>query len=64
MLVENQILKVLNIRERGAGKKAFWQEIGIAFVNRDGSINVMLNCLPLDGRMQIRKDNRGPGGEQ
>ena len=59
----NKPLKVLNIRERGEGKKAFWQEIGVAFTNRDGSINVVLNCLPLDGKLQIREQQREPGEE-
>jgi len=35
-------------------KKPFWQKIGVAFVNSDGSLNVLLNCLPLDGKLHIR----------
>ena len=34
--------------------KSFWNRIGVAFVNRDGSINVRLEALPVSGEMQIR----------
>ena len=43
------------------GEKAFWQKIGRAHVNKDGSWNVYLNALPLDGELNIR-DPR-PRGE-
>ena len=36
------------------GKKAFFQRIGSAFENRDGSLNVLLDALPKDGRLNIR----------
>ena len=39
--------KVFHVRER-AGQKGFWQEIGVAFTNRDGSFSLKLNYLPLD----------------
>ena len=32
-----------------------WTKIGIAFVNRDESINVILDALPLNGRIHIRE---------
>lgn len=38
----------------GAGGRQ-WQRIGLGFVNRDESIDVILDCLPLNGRFQIRK---------
>ena len=28
--------------------------VGVAFDNRDGSLNVLLDALPLSGRLQIR----------
>ena len=34
--------------------KSFWNRIGIAFVNRDGSLNVKLDSVPVNGEMQIR----------
>ena len=34
---------------------AFWNRVGNAWENKDGSINVQLNSLPLDGKLQLRK---------
>ena len=42
-------------RESPSGeKKDRWTRIGIGFVNRDNSINVILDAVPLNGRLQIR----------
>lgn len=40
------------ISERGARK--FWNRIGVAFVNADGSLNVKLEAIPVSGEMQVR----------
>jgi hypothetical protein len=45
-----------NIVERG--EKRFWNRIGSAFRNRDGSYNIFLDSLPRDGKVQIREDDR------
>jgi hypothetical protein len=34
--------------------RARWVRVGVAFANRDGSLNVLLDALPLSGRLQIR----------
>ena len=34
--------------------KKYWNRVGVAFVNGDGSINVRLEALPVSGEMQIR----------
>lgn len=31
-----------------------WIKVGIAFVNRDASVNVILDALPLNGKLQLR----------
>ena len=36
-------------------KKDFWQRIGCAYINKDGSLNVVLNALPLNGKLHIRE---------
>ena len=36
--------------------KAIWRRVGSAFTNRDGSINVLLDALPTNGKLQIRED--------
>ena len=35
-------------------QKSFWVRIGAAFVNRDGSLTVKLDALPVNGMLQIR----------
>jgi len=34
--------------------KSYWNRIGVAFVNNDGSINVKLDAVPVSGELQIR----------
>lgn len=54
---QNENMKdVYQITER-EGKKAVWTRIGAAFTNKDKSMNVILNSLPLDGRLHIRERN-------
>ena len=56
---------IWHIRDR-EGKKAFWTEIGVGFTNRDGSITLKMNLVPIDGGMiQVRaidhnRDSREP----
>lgn len=45
---------VFNIIEQKDGK-AKWVKIGSAFVNKDGSINALLDVYPRDGKLQIRE---------
>ncbi len=42
------------VRNRGEGAKPYWHAIGSAWTNRDGSFNVRLDSLPLDGEIVIR----------
>jgi len=39
---------VYGIIERPGQEKAFWSRIGVAFRNRDGSINLKLDFFPRD----------------
>lgn len=49
-------LAVYAIPESKDGEKKFWPKIGIAFTNRDGSINLYLDALPLGtNQLQIRE---------
>lgn len=48
---------VMSIREytdRTNQTKTQWTKIGVAFTNKNGSINVQLDCLPLDGKVQLQ----------
>lgn len=44
---------VYTIADRGNGRK-HWVRIGTAFVNRDGSLNVRLDAVPINGQLHIR----------
>ena len=54
MMGNNQPKEVFNIIEAQGGK-AKWVRVGAAFVNRDGSINVLLKSYPSEGKLQIRE---------
>ena len=36
------------------GDKSYWNRVGVAFTNRDGSLNVKLDAYPVGGSLQIR----------
>lgn len=40
--------------QQGEENKSRWTKIGIGFVNRDSSINIVLDAIPLNGRLHIR----------
>ena len=50
---------VFAITERD--EKSYWTRIGVAYVNRDGSITCKLDALPVSGTLQIREDDRRGG---
>ena len=50
---DNKPKSVYNIVESGDGKSR-WVLVGSAFVNRDGSLNVLLDTFPTEGKLQIR----------
>lgn len=46
--------------------KNYWLQIGSGFENKDGSINIIFNALPLNGKIQVRlkpneKKNKSEG---
>lgn len=47
-------LAVFSIRKLASGAIK-WVRAGDAFVNRDGSLNIELDVLPLDGRIHVRE---------
>lgn len=52
----NSPLAVFAITERG--DKTYWSKIGVAFVNRDRSITVQMDSLPVSGKLQIRSEEK------
>jgi len=47
-----------NIIDRPGMKNRIWSRVGTAWLNRDGSINVLLDSLPLGGKVNLRPDDR------
>jgi hypothetical protein len=48
--------------------KSFWMKVGIGFINHDGSMNLKLDALPVNGTLQVRDyeprdDRRSDSGE-
>lgn len=35
-------------------EKSRWSKIGVGFLNKDGSINLIFDALPLKGRVHVR----------
>ena len=53
MMDEGKMKIVYTVVERG-NERSFWVRIGVAFTNRDGSMNVKLDAVPVNGTLQIR----------
>ena len=47
--------EIFHIRSRGDDKKAEWTKVGVAFKNKDDSLNLIVNLLPVDGKLQVRE---------
>lgn len=57
-MVSNKRYQVFSIKETRdvAGKTTTtWVKAGAAWINRDGSMNIYLDVLPLDGKLHIRE---------
>ncbi len=49
-------LAVYAINEKDGDRASWWQRIGMAFVNRDGSISIYLDALPLGtNKLHVRE---------
>jgi len=67
---------VFTIIEKGEGKKTYWCKVGSAWEAKDGSWQIVLDALPVNGRLNMRdpyeepegqergRDDRGGGGKQ
>jgi hypothetical protein len=51
--MDNSKMKIAYVITTRNGKH-FWNRVGVAFVNGDGSINVKLEAVPVSGEIQIR----------
>lgn len=59
----NKMKIVYVISERNG--RSFWNRCGVAFVNQDGSLNVKLESVPVNGEIHIRdyvpREESAPG---
>ena len=46
---------VFSVKKAESSGAAIWVRAGYAWANRDGSANVTLDVLPLDGKLHIRE---------
>ncbi len=49
-----ELKDVYVISDRQQEEKEIWTKVGVAFVNGDQSLNVVLDMIPLTGRLHIR----------
>jgi hypothetical protein len=50
---------VYTVIDRGQGK-SFWVRVGVGFTNRDGSLNLRLDAIPVNGSLQVRDWSEPP----
>ena len=51
---------VYQIIEKPGRDKAVWMRLGVAYVNQDQSINVYLDAIPYERKLQIREEELRP----
>lgn len=49
---------VLTEKMTSEGARTYWTKVGAAFDNKDGSVTVRLDALPLSGTLQIRDEDK------
>ena len=68
MLENNKVKIAYTVVERNNGGRKFWVRVGAAFVNRDGSLSVRLDAMPVNGELQIRdyqpRESRNASGTE
>jgi hypothetical protein len=50
---EAKLLAVYTVIEKQDGKD-IWLRVGSGFHNRDGSLSLLLDAVPINGRLQVR----------
>lgn len=46
---------VFSLHSDGKRRATIWTRAGNAFVNKDGSMNLYLDVLPIDGKLHVRE---------
>ncbi len=56
---DERLRTIYTIVKYGEGEKhTRWSRVGTGFVNRDGSITLKLDALPVNGELQVREFQR------
>lgn len=50
-----QVFSIKEVRERDGSRRSVWVRAGQGFRNEDGTIELQLDVLPLDGKLVIRE---------
>ncbi|HSI03185.1 MAG: hypothetical protein ACAI38_08470 [Myxococcota bacterium] len=45
-------------------EKPLWKRVGTAFTNRDDSLNIFLDALPLNGKLHVREVKEREDGQE
>ena len=53
-----------HIVQREGMQKKIWQKIGVAWPNHDGSFNIVLDSMPVGGKVHIREEKERPPEDQ
>jgi hypothetical protein len=51
------VFAIYDLKAEGR-ERSRWVRIGVAFDNRDGSLSILLDALPLNGRLYVRNRQR------
>lgn len=43
--------------------KSYWTKVGVTFLNKDGSETVVLDAIPVNGRLVLQEPKRGEEDE-
>lgn len=52
--VDGGMWEVYTIVDKEGFEKSFWVKVGAMFPNRDGTFNIYLDALPINGRLHAR----------
>ncbi len=64
-MAEQPMFRAFSIIKRENSETPFWLNIGVAFMHKDDQgLNIILQALPLDGKVVLRPFEMQPQGPQ
>jgi hypothetical protein len=52
--MESSKMKIVYTVVTREGGKSYWVRVGVGFYNTDGSLNLKLDAVPVNGTLQVR----------